>query len=231
VVTSKPSLWTDVREGLRYALGWPGLLAIGILAMLLNLVINPAMSLMPILVTDHFNGEALQLGWMDSSWGIGLLLGGLILGTWGGFKRRVVTMLVGIIGLGVGVLIVGLTPAAAFPLALAGLFFGAVMNSLCNGSAFALLQEVVVPEMQGRVFTLVLSLCNAATPIGMAIAGPLADAVGVRTLYVVAGMAQILLGIGGFFIPVIMHLEDNGHTIAKEESPAAATVLVPVEAE
>ncbi|MCP4541170.1 MAG: MFS transporter [Chloroflexi bacterium] len=215
---SKPSLWTDVREGLRYALGWPGLLAICLLAMLLNLVINPAMSLMPILVTDHFHGEALQLGWMNSSWGIGLLLGGLILGGWGGFKRRIVTMLVGIIGLGVGVLLVGLTPAAVFPLALVGLFFGAMMNSLCNGSAFALLQEVVAPEMQGRVFTLVLSLCNAATPIGMAIAGPLADAVGVRTLYVVGGIAQILLGIGGFFVPVIMQLEENhnGHVTADE---------------
>ncbi len=232
--TSKPSLWTDVREGLRYAVSWPGLLAICLLAMLLNLVSNPALSLMPILVTDHFNGEALQLGWMNSSRGIGLLLGGLILGAWGGFKRRVVTMLVGIIGMGAGVLLVGLTPAAVFPLALAGLFFGAVMNSLCNGSAFALLQEVVAPEMQGRVFTLVLSLCNAATPIGMAIAGPLADAVGVRTLYVVAGVAQTLLGIGSFFVPAIMHLEDNnrnGHTIVKEESPMAAAVLVPVEVE
>jgi len=177
------------------------------------LVANPAISLMPILVTDHFNGDALQLGWMNSSWGIGLLLGGLILGAWGGFKRCIVTMLVGVIGTGIGKLLVGLTPATVFPLALVGLFFGAVMNSLCNGSASALLQEVVAPEMQGRVFTLVTSLCNAATPIGMAIAGPLADAVGVRALYVVSGVVQILLGIGSFFIPAIMQLEENhnGH--------------------
>ena len=213
MTTSKPSLWADVREGLRYAVSWPGLLAVCLLAMLLNLVANPAISLMPILVTDHFNGDALQLGWMNSSWGIGLLLGGLILGAWGGFKRCIVTMLVGVIGTGIGKLLVGLTPATVFPLALVGLFFGAVMNSLCNGSASALLQEVVAPEMQGRVFTLVTSLCNAATPIGMAIAGPLADAVGVRALYVVSGVVQILLGIGSFFIPAIMQLEENhnGH--------------------
>jgi len=225
--TSKPSLWTDVREGLRYALSWPGLLAVCLLAMLLNLVANPAISLMPILVTDHFDGGALQLGWMNSSWGIGLLLGGLILGAWGGFKRCIVTMLVGVIGMGIGKLLVGLTPATVFPLALVGLFFGAVMNSLCNGSASALLQEVVAPEMQGRVFTLVTSLCNAATPIGMAIAGPLADAVGVRALYVGSGVVQILLGIGSFFIPIIMQLEENhnGHAAGDE---ATATDTVPV---
>jgi DHA3 family macrolide efflux protein-like MFS transporter len=230
----KPSLWADVREGLRYAWGWPGLLAMCILAMLLNFLINPAMSLMPILVTKHFGGDALQLGWMNSAWGIGLLSGGVLLSAWGGFRRRIVTVLAGVVGLGAGVLLVGLTPATAFPLALAGLFFGAVMNSMCNGSAFALLQEVVAPEMQGRVFTLVLSLCNAATPIGMAITGPLADAVGVRTLYVVGGVSQILLGIGGFFVPAIMYLEDNngnGHTVVAGEMPAAAVVPVPVEAE
>jgi DHA3 family macrolide efflux protein-like MFS transporter len=230
----RATLWTDIREGLRYVWGWQGLLAVAGLAMILNLLIVPAMSLMPILATSHFEGEALQLGWMNSAWGFGLVLGGVILGVWGGFRRRIVTMLMGIVGLGLGVLLVGLTPETAFPLALVGLFFGAVMNSMCNGSAHALLQQVVAPEMQGRVFTLVASLCNAATPLGMAIAGPVADAVGVRTLYVVGGISQILLGVGCFFVPAIMHLEDNnrnGHTIAKGESPTAAAVLVSVKAE
>jgi DHA3 family macrolide efflux protein-like MFS transporter len=228
------SLWADMREGFRYVWSWPGLLAVCILAMALNFLINPAMSLMPILVTKHFGGEALQLGWMNSAWGVGLLLGGVILGAWGGFRRRIVTVLTGIIGLGMGVLLAGLTPATALPLALIGLLFGAVMNSMCNGSAFALLQQVVAPDMQGRVFTLVISLCNAATPLSMAVAGPAADALGVRTLYVVGGVAQILLGIGGFFVPEILYLEDNnrnGHTVVSEGAPVAATVSVHVEAE
>jgi DHA3 family macrolide efflux protein-like MFS transporter len=218
---NRPTLWADVREGFRYVWHWPGLLAICLLAMALNFLINPAMSLMPILVTNHFQGEAMQLGWMNSAWGIGLVLGGVLLSVWGGFRRRIVTMLMGIVGLGVGVLLVGLTPATIFPLALVGLLFGAVMNSMCNGSAFALLQQVVAPEMQGRVFTLTMSLCNAATPLSMAVAGPVADALGVRTLYVIGGVSQILLGIGGFFVPAIMHLEDN------HKAPAIETVPLP----
>jgi DHA3 family macrolide efflux protein-like MFS transporter len=117
-------------------------------------------------------------------------------------------------------------------LALVGLFFGAVMNSMCNGSAHALLQEVVAPEMQGRVFTLVMSLCNAATPLGMAIGGPVADAVGVRTLYVMGGVVATLLGAGGFFVPAIMHVEDNNrneHAVVEEETLAAAPVCVHME--
>jgi len=215
---SKPTLWADVREGLRYVWHWPGLLAICIMAMLLNFSVYPAMSLMPILVTEHFGGEALQLGWMNSAWGVGLLVGGLLLSAWGGFHRRIVTVLMGIIGLGMGLLLVGLTPATAFPLALVGLFFGATMNSMCNGSAFALLQQVVAPEMQGRVFTLVMGLCNAMTPISMAIAGPAADALGIRTLYVAGGVAQTLIGLGAFFVPAIMHLEDNHKAFSYQPS-------------
>ncbi|MBN1811800.1 MAG: MFS transporter [Anaerolineae bacterium] len=216
---AKPTLWTDMREGLRYVIGWPGLLGICLLATLLNFSIMPAMSLMPLLITDHFGGEALQLGWMNSAWGVGLVLGGLLLGAWGGFKKRIVTVLAGIVGLGVGVLTIGLTPATIFPLALGAFFFGAVMNALCNGSAFALLQQVVVPEMQGRVFALVMTVCNMATPLSLAIAGPLADAVGVRALYVAGGIAQVILGIGGFFVPAIMSLENNngnGHAVEEE---------------
>jgi DHA3 family macrolide efflux protein-like MFS transporter len=203
------SLLGDVRQGLRYVAGWPGLLAVCIMATLLNFSVSPAMSLIPILITNHFGGQAAQLGWMNSAWGAGLVVGGLALSAWGGFRRRIVTMLLGIIGLGVGVLLVGLAPATAFPLALGGMFFGAVMNSLCNGSAFALLQKVVVPEMQGRVFTVVMSLCNAVTPLSMAIAGPAADALGVRALYIIAGVSQLAIGLGAFLVPTIMHLEDS----------------------
>lgn len=225
---AKPTLWADMREGFRYVWSWPGLLAVCLLAMVLNFLINPPMSLMPILVTRHLGGDPLRLAWMNSSWGVGLVVGGLALGAWGGFRRRIATMLLGIIGTGIGVVLVGLTPAFFFALALIGLFFGAVMNALCNGSAFAVLQQVIAPEMQGRVLTVVSSLCGAMTPLSMAIAGPLADAVGVRTLYVVGGVAQVMLGAGAFLVPVIMHIEDNRHTESSIGEKAVGPVGVEI---
>ena len=90
------------------------------MAMVINFVVNPAFSLMPILVTKYFGRGALQLGWLESVWGIGVVVGGLVLSVWGGFKRRVVTSLLGIIGMGIGTLIVGLAPVSVFTMALAG---------------------------------------------------------------------------------------------------------------
>ncbi|MHB0858784.1 MAG: MFS transporter [Anaerolineae bacterium] len=216
----RPSLLADVRAGMRYVLRLRGMVAVLLLAAVLNLLINPAFALLPLLVTNHFAGGALELGWLNSAWGIGLVLGGLILSAWGGFRKRIVTVLVGIVGLGLGVLVVGLTPAAILPLAIAGLLFGGLMNSLCNGASFALLQEVVVPEMQGRVFTVVLSITSAMAPLGLAVAGPVADAYGVRAWFLVAGVVQLVLGLGAFAVPAIMSV--GSEPVAQHPSSPSA---------
>lgn len=224
----RSSLLGDVRAAISYVWHWPGAMALLSIAMLLNFLIGPAFTLMPILVTKHFGGEALQLGWMDSAWGVGLVTGGLILGIWGGFRRRVYTCLVGIVGTGLGVLLVGLTPAWLFPLALAGMLLAGSMNSICNGSIFALIQGLIAPEMQGRVFMVMGSLSAAMMPLSMAVAGPAADALGVRAWYLVGGIGQALLGLVAFFIPVIVHLEDN-HQSMQQVSTAAASAGVAAE--
>lgn len=206
---AKPSVWADMQAGFRYVWGWPGLKAIVFLAMILNFLVNPVSALMPLLITQHFGGAAIQLGWMNAGWGVGLIAGGLILTVWGGFQRRMVTMLMGVIGLGVGILVVGLVPATLFPLALLGFSLGAVMNSMSNAALFAVLQQVIAPEMQGRVFALGGSLANAAMPLGLAIAGLFADAVGIRVLYIVAGGLYILVGSGSFLIRALVYIEDD----------------------
>ena len=230
---SKPSLWSDVREGLRYVWGWPGLFAVLVMATLINFLFNPAFSLMPLLVTQHFGGEAIHLGWLQSAWGIGVVLGGLTLSAWGGFRRRMLTSLMGLIGMGVGTLLIGVAPATAFWLALGAMFCAGFMNPITNGPLFALIQAKVAPEMQGRVFTVIQSAASAMSPLSMVIAGPVADLFGVRIWYVMAGVVCALMGVGAFFVPVIVHLEDNhnGRTVAEAGTPVAATVPVYVKAE
>ena len=66
----KSSVWQDFRAGLRYVWGWPGLMLIGIMATVINFLLTPAFSLLPILVTKHFNGQAIQLATLESFSGI-----------------------------------------------------------------------------------------------------------------------------------------------------------------
>jgi DHA3 family macrolide efflux protein-like MFS transporter len=221
----KPSMLGDLVEGLRYVRGWPGLLIILFMATMINFLFTPAFSLMPLLVTEHFGGEALELGWLEASWGIGVVIGGLTLGIWGGFKNKTITSMVGLIGMGAGAVIVGAAPGTAFAIAIAGMLIAGFMNPITNGPLFALLQSTVLPTMQGRVFTLVGAAATAMSPLSLMVAGPVADALGLRLWYVVAGLFCALMGISGFFIPALVHIErDMQAAKPAEEEPPAPTL-------
>ncbi len=210
----RPWLWADTQAGLRYIWEWPGLSALCGMAMLLSLLAGPAFFLMPVLISKHFGGGALQLGWINSAWGIGVMLGGLIFGAWGGFRRHMVTLLVDVIGVGIGLLLVALAPATAFPMALLGLFVAGTMNSISVGVLPVLFQKTVAPEMQGRVFATMGSLNSGVLTLGTLIAGPVSDTLGLQFPYLVGGVAQVLVGLGAFFVPVLMHMEDTRPTSA-----------------
>jgi MFS transporter, DHA3 family, macrolide efflux protein len=217
----KPSLLQDVREGIAYVRGWPGLVAILLMAVLLNFLLTPTGSLMPLLVTKHFGKGALEFGLTDSAWGLGVIVGGILLGIWGGFKRKITTALVGITGLGAGVMIVALAPANGFFLALIAMAIIGVMNSMANGPLMALLQSIVRSDMQGRVNSLVNSAATAMTPIGLLIAGPVSDLIGIRSWYWIAGIVSLLMGLAGFFIPVVMNVENNRNADSVPYQPQA----------
>ena len=225
--SARPSLWDDVAEGFRYIWGWKGMALVLMLATLINMMIHPAMSLLPVLVLRKFGGGALQLGWLNSAWGLGIILGGLALSVWGGLKRKVVTALLGLIGQGLGFLIVGLTPASAFWLGIVGLAFAGTMNPICNGPLFALLQDVVTPEIQGRVFTVIGSMSGLAAPVGLAIAGPVADWLGVQAWFMIGGLMCVAAAVAMFSTPAVMGLEEHGRAAQAARNGAAVAARMP----
>lgn len=204
-----PSFGGEMRAGFQYVVRWPGLLALLIMCALINLVFVPAFALMPILVTSHFGGGAPQLATMNSIFGFGLLAGGLLLGVWGGFKRRMLTSLLGLLLLGTGFVGMGLMPATAFWPAVGFAFFTGAMVAVANGPLLAVLQSVVAPEMQGRVFSLVASVAGAMAPLSLLVAGPVADALGVRFWYIAGGVGCVLMAAVAYLSPAIRKLEDH----------------------
>lgn len=207
--TQATSIWTDVRQGIHYVWSWRGLRMMLMMATVINFLLGPAFSLLPLLVREHFGGEAWLLGEMESLWGIGIIAGSLILSVWGGFQRRIYTALLGLVGMGSGLLFVGAAPGHRPIIALAGLAFAGMMNAITNGPLFAILQAVVPPSIQGRVFTVIQSLSAAMTPLGLLIAGPVGDWLGAQIWYLLGGIACLLIGIGALFIPDVIYLEDQ----------------------
>ena len=217
----KTTFWQDFRLGLSYVWGWPGLMLIGVMAAVINFLLNPAFALLPILVTKHFNGQALQFATLSSFFGIGIIIGGLILSAWGGFKRRILTTVMGLLAMGAGCLVMGLLPPSAFVFAVATMFFLGIVNPIVNGPLMAAIQAAVAPEMQGRVFSLIGTVAAAMSPLGLIIAGPIADKLGVQTWFIIGGIVTGVMGITSLFIPAIMHFEDgrSSETITVSDKP------------
>jgi DHA3 family macrolide efflux protein-like MFS transporter len=209
VQSALENVWREFQEGLRYVRGWRGLMIIFLMAMFVNILLRPTFSLFPLLVTRHFGGGALQLAWLNSMLGIGIVGGGLTLSAWGGFRRRVLTIIMGVFGLAAGVLLLSLTPSSLFPLALFAVLIVGASTAFTDGPLHAILQATVEPSMQGRVFTLVMSLSGGMAPIGLAVTGPLSDAFGVRTIFLGAGVLCLSAAVAAFYIPALMNIEDG----------------------
>ena len=205
----KTPYWTQMRQGLSYVWGWTGIMLLMLLAMLVNIVLTPVIALLPLLVSDYFGGGAWEFGAIQSTFGVGIIVGGVILGAWGGFERRIYTSLLGLVGLGVGIALIGVAPANLFWLAVVGSFFAGSMIAMTNGPVRAIMLAAIAPEMQGRVMSLIGSLATAMTPLGLMLAGPLADQFGVRPWFIVAGAVTIVVGLSGFFIPALLTVEDG----------------------
>jgi DHA3 family macrolide efflux protein-like MFS transporter len=107
----RKNLLEDMRVGFRYLLAWKGGMLMIAVAIVVKFFLNPAFSLLPILAVKHFHGGALEMGWLDAASGVGMVAGGVLLSVWGGFRRKIVTVLCGLAGLGAGMLLVGLTPS------------------------------------------------------------------------------------------------------------------------
>lgn len=204
---SSASVWSDLTEGLRYVRAWPALVLMIAMAILVKVALTPAFSLLPLLVKDYFHGGPSQLGAFEALFGVGIVAGGLLLGVWGGFTRKIRTIQLGILILGIGITALAFVPGHLFLVGLACLFTMGFAIPLVDGPFLAILQTTVPPDMQGRVFGVTFSLLSLSSPLGLLLAGPLSDRLGLPIWYAAAGVLALLLGSVGFLIPSLLRIE------------------------
>ena len=122
--------------------------------------------------------------------------GGLLMGTWGGFKNHITTLTVGIIAF--GVLAVGMGIAKSFVLYLVLMAIYGIALTMVQTSSVTLLQKSTSPEMQGKMFGLFSAMYSGFLPIGMVVFGPLSDLVSMRILMILSGVLLIIMS--GFIL-------------------------------
>ena len=122
---------------------------------------------------------------------LGMMAGGLLISTWGGFKRHTKTLLVGMMAFGALAIAMGLVESFYVYLALMAVY--GVALTMVQTASTTLLQESSTPEMSGRKFGLYGAAYSRFLPIGMVVFGLLADRTSMRLLMMISGGLLILM--------------------------------------
>ncbi len=199
----------SLRNGLRYVLTEPGLLPFLGYVSITNLLLVPIESLMPLMVSDYFLSDVESLSMMQISFGLGTVIGGLILGVWGGFRSQIRSALLGDLVYTLGVLLIGRCAPGQLPLAILGWGISGIGDSLSVANLNALIQKHTRPELQGRVFSISTGLISVWVPVTMLFVGPIAERVGVHFWYGFAGFGMLALMIGVLFVPAFYRYEER----------------------
>lgn len=211
------SYYSDMRQGLSYIAGNGYVRRFFIFCALFFVLVAPAAFLTPLQVTRTFGDAVWRLSAIEMAFSIGMMLGGLMMSTWGGFTNRVHTMALSCLIMGLCTVALGLAPVFSVYLGFMGLFGGAM--PLFNTPSAVLLQEKVDKDMMGRVFGVFGMIASSMMPLGMLVFGPIADVVEIEWLLLVTGA---LLVIQALFLAVNKPLIEAGKpAVSLEQEPGS----------
>lgn len=224
------SIWKEAAYGFKYIFARPSLLGLQLTFFVGNLFSGIAFTLLAPMVLSRTGNDSLMLGSTQSAGAIGMVIGGVVMSAWGGFKRRTHGVLAGWIVSGIGTAIIGL--AGGLPIWITGLVISSLVIPLMNGSNQAIWQAKVAPDVQGRVFSARRLIAWFTNPISPIIAGTLADFVvepqmrttgflsetfgglvgtgpgaGMGLIIFFCGAFTIFIGAIGYFIPAVRDAE------------------------
>lgn len=200
---------SSMKKGLRYVMTAPGLLPFLGYVSITNLLLVPIENLMPLMVSDYFGSTVESLSMMQISFGLGTVIGGVILGIWGGFKSQIKSALLGDFVYTIGVLMIGRCAPNQISLAILGWGISGIGDSLSVANLNALIQKHTRPELQGRVFSISTGLISIWVPAAMIFAGPIAERTGVHFWYGFAGFATLALIVAVLFVPAFYRYEQR----------------------
>lgn len=183
-------VWAQLKEGLRFIRGNRTILNISITAGVAMLGLGAIIILGVRYLSVELGVGTTGFGFLVSVLGVGMVTGGFLVGNYGAALQAnmVVGGSMGILGLA----LVGFALAPEFSLVLVMAFvIGACM--VAARSAIAALIQVIVPdEKRGRVESAVNTIIQAATTISMGMAGFLGDALGLRIVFLLAGLTTLV---------------------------------------
>ena len=187
----KTPFWGDMKVGLKYSFSDKFLRKLLITFGIFIFLCVPAGFLASLFVTRNFGNEYWYLSAVEIIGFLGMLIGGFIMTSWGGFKNRVKTLYVGIIAF--GILAIGMGVIPNFIVYLILMFLYGIALTMVQTATTTMIQEKSEPSKMGSVFGVMSAFYSGFLPLGMLAFGPLADLIDLRWIMTGSGILLIFL--------------------------------------
>jgi MFS transporter, DHA3 family, macrolide efflux protein len=169
-------LWRNSLLGYQYIMQRRGLLGLLLIVLAFSFAESLAFPLITPMILARTGGDEVILGTVRSLQGVGGVTGGLLLVVWGGPKRRIHGVLMGVILTGLlGDALMGL--GRSLPVWIAAALGLELFIPLMLGSYHAIWQSKVKPHLQGRVFAARDLIATVGEPVARILSALLADTV------------------------------------------------------
>lgn len=185
--------FSDLKEGLLYIKNHPFLKIFFLFFAVLFVLMAPAAFLTPLQVTRSFGDDVWRLTAIEIAFSIGMMAGGGLIASWGGFTNKIRTIMLAGLVMGGCTLALGVVPVFWSYLVFMAIF--GIAMPMFNTPSMVLLQEKVDENFMGRVFGVLGMISTSMMPIGMLIFGPLADIVRIEWLLAGTGFLLMLLAV------------------------------------
>ncbi|MCX7922050.1 MAG: MFS transporter [Clostridia bacterium] len=185
----------DMKQGINAIKANSALLRVSIPVLISTIVFVPLGTLLPLMVKQYFNGTAWHNGIVQTLFSSGMLIAALIIGVTGGAKKQFLMISLSVLSLGICSLVGGLLPSNAFWLFCVVVFIMGTTGMCFNIPYTAYIQKTIPQENLGKVISLVTSVMSFAAPIGMFIAGPVSEIIGVSNWMICAGILMLFVGL------------------------------------
>lgn len=197
-------VWAGIMEGLRFVWHNPVLRTLAFVDLAATGLYMPMESvLFPKYFTDR--DEPAQLGWVLMALSVGGLVGALGYAVLSKYLSRRATMLTAVVTLGVAMTVIAFLPPLPLILALCalvGLVYGPI------APIYNYVMQTRAPQhLRGRVVGVMGSLAYAAGPLGLIVAGPLADSAGLQATFLALSLPMLALGVVSVFLPALRELD------------------------
>ncbi len=193
----KTSLWADTILGFRYIFSHQSLRGVLALLLVVNTTSSVWFALLSPLILARSGGNELALGTVRMILGIGGVVGGIVVGVWGGPKTRRMLWILGAVFASslIGNVLVGV--GRGLPLWAAGAFLAEAIMPIGLGANQAIWQMKTPAELQGRIFSARIVVTQLAATLAMILGGVLADGVFEPLMSGSSGLARALAPLVG----------------------------------